>query len=72
MQLVACNMQLATKPITSAIKLATLQQNGRAPPARWLSINWNYIFGGWCKHKYKQPNPKKLFYYVFEATIRWM
>ena len=24
-----CNMQLATKPITTAIKLATLQQNGR-------------------------------------------
>jgi len=24
-----CNMQHATKPITTAIKLATLQQNGR-------------------------------------------
>jgi len=25
-----CNMQLATKAITTAIKLATLQQNGRS------------------------------------------
>jgi len=38
-------MQHATKAITSAIKLATLQQNGRTPPARCLSItcchrNW--------------------------------
>jgi len=32
-------MQHATKAITSAIKLATLQQNGRAPPARCLSIS---------------------------------
>jgi len=28
MQLIACSMQLATKAITTAIKLATLQQNG--------------------------------------------
>jgi len=38
MQLFACSIQLATKTITTAIKLATLQQNGRVPPARWLSI----------------------------------
>jgi len=31
-------MQLATKAITTAIKLETLQENGRVPPARWLSI----------------------------------
>ena len=30
MQLFACSMQLATKAITTAIKLATLQQNGRS------------------------------------------
>jgi len=38
MQLFACSMQLATKAITTAIQLATLQQNRRVPPARWLSI----------------------------------
>ena len=38
MQLFACSMQLATKAITTAIKLDTLQENGRVPPAQWLSV----------------------------------
>ena len=37
-------MQLATKPITTATKLATLQHNGpsaRAQPLKAVSVTWS-------------------------------
>jgi len=40
-QLIACSMQLATKAITTAIKLATLQQNGRSITCTMVVNHWS-------------------------------